>query len=78
MGLVYELILFRLQACIEAARLSGEVGPCDPGLLSGGLVGLVESLHSVPVEIVGRDRFAMACELIDVILKGIDYGEGGT
>jgi hypothetical protein len=76
-GLVYTQILMRLQLAFEAARDSGEVGPCGPGLLGGALLGMVESLHSVPVEIVGRDRYSMACELIDVILKGIDYREGG-
>jgi TetR/AcrR family transcriptional regulator, cholesterol catabolism regulator len=76
MGLVYELILKALQAAIEAARDSGEVGDCDPGLLAGGILGMVESLHSVPVEIVGRDRPSMARELIEVILKGIGYKEG--
>jgi TetR/AcrR family transcriptional regulator, cholesterol catabolism regulator len=73
MDLVYVLILRKLQAAIEAARDSGEVGACDPGLLAGGIVGLVESLHSVPVTIVGRDRRAMAAELVDVLLKGIEY-----
>ena len=73
MDLVYLLMLKRLQDAIAAARDSGEVGPCDPGLLAGGILGLVESLHSVPVTIVGRDRYAMACELLDVLLKGIEY-----
>jgi TetR/AcrR family transcriptional regulator, cholesterol catabolism regulator len=73
MDLVYLLILRRLQETLESARASGEVGDCDPGLLAGGILGLVESLHSVPVTIVGRDRYAMACELLDVLLKGIGY-----
>lgn len=77
-GLVYELMLGRLEAVIAAARDSGETGHCDAGLLAGGLLGMVESLHSVPVEIVGRERYAMACELIDVILKGIEYEEDGN
>ena len=77
MELVYELILKRLQRVIEDARDAQEVGSCDPGLLGGAIVGMVESLYSVPIEIVGRDRYAMACDLIDVILKGIDYREGG-
>jgi AcrR family transcriptional regulator len=77
MDLVYALILRRLQGEFEAALAAGSVGPCDPGLLAGGMVGLVESLHSVPATIVRRDRYAMACELLDVILKGIDYREGG-
>ena len=77
MGLIYELILRRLQTLLEAARESGEVGPCDPGLLAGGILGMVESLHSVPVEIVARELYSMACELIDVVLKGIEYkGDG--
>ena len=63
----------RIKQAWLAARASGEVGPCDPGLLAGGILGLVESLHSVPVTIVGRDRYSMGCELIDVILKGIEY-----
>jgi AcrR family transcriptional regulator len=78
MGLVYELILSRLQAVLQAAKDSGETGACDPGLLAGGVVGLVESLHSVPVDIVGRDRTTMAYELIDVLLKGIEYKGGMT
>jgi AcrR family transcriptional regulator len=75
MDLIYELILRRIQGVLEAARDSGEVGPCDPGLLAGGLLGLIESLHSVPVHIVKRDLYAMGFELIDVVLKGIDYKE---
>ena len=75
MILVYELMLMRLQGLLEAARESGEVGACDPGLLAGGLLGMVESLHSVPAAFVARDRYQMACELIDVILKGIGYQE---
>jgi TetR/AcrR family transcriptional regulator, cholesterol catabolism regulator len=75
--LVYELILLRIQRAIEEAHASGEVGACKPGLLAGALFGMVENLFSVPVEIVGRERYEMACDLIDVILKGIDYREGG-
>jgi TetR/AcrR family transcriptional regulator, cholesterol catabolism regulator len=73
MDLLYELILLRLQSVLEEARASGEVGDCKPGLLAGGIVGLVDSLFSVPVNIVGRDRYSMACDLLDVILKGIEY-----
>jgi TetR/AcrR family transcriptional regulator, cholesterol catabolism regulator len=75
--LVYELILLRIQRAIEEAHSAGEVGECKPGLLAGALFGMVENLFSVPVEIVGRERYEMACDLIDVILKGIDYREGG-
>jgi len=73
MDLLYEQLLMRLQRVLEEARDSGEAGDCKPGLLAGGIVGLGESLFSVPVSIVGRDRYSMACDLIDVILKGIEY-----
>jgi AcrR family transcriptional regulator len=78
MDLVYELILRRLQGAFEESRKSGEALPSDPGLLAGAFLGMIESLHSVPVAVVGRDREAMARDLIEVILKGIDYHEGGT
>ncbi len=73
MELLYELIFMRLQRVLEVALATGEVGDCKPGLLAGGIIGLVESLFSAPVDIVGRDRYSMACDLLDVILKGIDY-----
>jgi AcrR family transcriptional regulator len=73
MNLVYELVLKRLQAVFEEAVVSGEVEACDAGLLAGGVVGLVESLHAVPESIVGRDRLDMAKDLVDIVLKGIGY-----
>ena len=75
--LIYELILQRLTREFSEAIEAGTIGPCDPGLLAGGLFGMVESLHSVPVAMVRKTRIEMANELIDVILKGIDYREGG-
>jgi AcrR family transcriptional regulator len=74
--LVYELVLRAVQDPIERAATSGEVGVCDAGLLAGGIVGMVESLHTVPVGIVRRDRLAMAEDLLEVILRGIGYREG--
>lgn len=76
--LIYTLILRRLQREISESSARGEVGPCDAGLLAGGIFGMIESLHAVPVAIVGRTRLAMAEDLIDVILKGIGYREGGV
>jgi TetR/AcrR family transcriptional regulator, cholesterol catabolism regulator len=75
MELVYELVIGRIQAAIEEARVSGRVGDCNAGLLAGGLFGLVENLFAVPASVLRRDRRAMAYEFIDVILKGIDYAE---
>jgi TetR/AcrR family transcriptional regulator, cholesterol catabolism regulator len=73
MGLVYELIIQKAQDAFDRARVSAQVGPCDPGLLAGGVVGLLESLHSAPEREVGRTRSVMANDLLDIILKGIEY-----
>jgi AcrR family transcriptional regulator len=73
MGLVYSLVIRTVQEAFEDAVRGGEVGTCDPGLLAGGFIGLIESLHAAPVEAVGRGRFDMANDLSDIILKGIGY-----
>jgi TetR/AcrR family transcriptional regulator, cholesterol catabolism regulator len=75
MALVYELVIRKVLSAFEEALRSGQVGTCDPGLLAGGVVGLLESLHSAPERAVGRTRSSMANDLIDIILKGIDYEE---
>ena len=76
--LVYELVLSRLQAALEGARASGEIGPCDAGLMGGALVGMVESLHGIPDYALSRSREELAGELIDTLLKGLEYRKGGT
>ena len=73
MDLVYTLILRKLQDAFESAATKAETGPCDAGLLAGGVLGLVESLHAAPVSVVGRKKEDMARDLIDVLLKGIEY-----
>jgi TetR/AcrR family transcriptional regulator, cholesterol catabolism regulator len=73
MELVYSLVIQKVQDVFDRARGSAQVGPCDPGLLAGGVVGLLESLHSAPEREVGRTRSAMANDLLDIILKGIGY-----
>jgi TetR/AcrR family transcriptional regulator, cholesterol catabolism regulator len=73
MDMVYTLIIKRLQTELQASADSGEIGPCSAGLIAGGLVGLIESIHSVPAKVVRRARGGMAYELIDVILKGLEY-----
>jgi AcrR family transcriptional regulator len=80
MDLVYREMILRLRSELDAAVAEGELGPgTDAGLVAGALVGLVESLHSTPPEAQrpGRGRLEMAYELIDIVLKGLDYSEGG-
>ncbi len=79
MDLVFRELIVRLRVVFEEAVLSGEISPAtDSGLVAGAFIGLVESLHSVPPFAVKKTRVAMADELIDILLKGLDYTEGGT
>jgi len=79
MSLLYEQMILRLDQSLRAAVDRGELGPAtDSGLIAGAFIGFVESLHSVPDFAVRRSRTDMANELIDVVLKGLDYTVGGT
>lgn len=76
-ALVYAEIIRRIQAAFEEALASGEVGGCDPGLMAGSMLGFFESLHTAPERDVRRKRLDMANDLIEIVLKGIDYREKG-
>jgi hypothetical protein len=45
--------------------------------MAGGLIGMVESLHAIPEFALRRSREELAFELVDTLLKGLDYHEGG-
>ncbi len=75
-NLVHQLILKPLRAELDAAVARKEISPCNTGLVAGALVGMVESLFSVPDFAVQKSRNDMAFELLDVLIKGLDYNEG--
>jgi TetR/AcrR family transcriptional regulator, cholesterol catabolism regulator len=71
------LSLLALEAMIEPvsrllheAQANGEVDHTDLGVIAGGLVGMIESLHSVPPN-VPISRESMALTLIDVMMDGM-------
>lgn len=78
MNLVNELVIQRLRALVEEAVMAGRIGPCDPALVGGGVLGMVESLNSIPDFALRRSRPEMAHELIDILLRGLSYREGGN
>jgi hypothetical protein len=79
MMLLFEQMTARLQTVLKKAAESGEVAQStNAGLVAGAFIGLVENLHSVPRFAVARSRVDMANDLIDIILKGLDYREGGS
>jgi len=78
MDMVYVQMILRLRQVFQSGLDSGELGPTtDPGLMAGAFLGLIESLHSIPEFALRRSRTDMAHELVEVLLKGLDYSKGG-
>jgi AcrR family transcriptional regulator len=72
--LAYESLLGPVQAALRSAYEAGAIKNADAGLVAGGLVGMIESLYSVPEFTLtreGRTRQNMAHDLIDVMLDGL-------
>ncbi len=67
----YDSLLAPIEAVLIEAREGGEIDHRNPGLIAGGLVGMIESLYAVPQHVVTRGRQAMAHELIDALLDGL-------
>jgi len=69
--LAYDSMLSPLNDLLNAAQTRGEISTADVGLAAGGLLGMIESVQSVPVYAVNVSREAMAHGLIDVMLNGL-------
>lgn len=79
MDLVYGQLILRLQSVLQQAVDERQIrADADAGLLAGALIGLVESFHAIPDFAVRTSRLEMAVKVIDILLKGLDYHEGGT
>lgn len=80
--LAYESILIPIEELLQGAKVRGEVQHEDLGLIAGGLVGMIQSLHSVPeyaltekngaTSFPVKSRLQMAYTLIDVMLRGLE------
>lgn len=53
------------------AQARGEIVAEDVDLISGGLIGMIQSLFAVSEQVAGKTRHAMAHRLIDVLLDGL-------
>jgi AcrR family transcriptional regulator len=56
---------------LSTAHTRGEIAGHDFDLISGGLVGMIESLFAVSETVAGKSRLVMAERLIDVLLDGL-------
>ncbi|HEU5014408.1 MAG TPA: helix-turn-helix domain-containing protein [Roseiflexaceae bacterium] len=69
--MAYDAMLSPIQQALEAARQRGEIAHPQPGLIAGGILGMVESLHAVPDMAITESRTAMAHALLDALLQGL-------
>jgi AcrR family transcriptional regulator len=69
--LAFDSLIRPIERELERARRTGEIAHSRPGLVAGGLVGMLESVHSVPETAVRESRVSMAHQLIDVLVDGL-------
>lgn len=69
--MAYEAMLMPVQRALEQAKERGEIDHQNLGLIAGGLLGMIESLYSVPDYALTTSRLDMAYELVDVMLDGL-------
>lgn len=67
----YTALQLPLVAVLSAAHARGEIVAHDFDLISGGLVGMIESLFAVSETVAGKSRMVMAERLIDLMLDGL-------
>lgn len=67
----YTALQLPLVQTLAAASQRGEIAEHDLDLISGGLVGMIESLFAVSETVAGKPRLLMAEGLIDVMLDGL-------
>ncbi len=69
--MAYESMIVPIMQALHQAQQRGEINHHNLGLIAGGILGIIESLHAVPVHTVTQSRQHMAYELIDALIDGI-------
>lgn len=69
--LTYQSILKPIEALLREAHTSGEIANERFGLVAGGIVGMIQSLFSVPDFALQPTRASMGRDLVDAFLDGI-------
>jgi AcrR family transcriptional regulator len=67
----YMALQLPLVHMLSSAHARGEIAVHDWDLISGGLIGMIESLFAVSEAVAGKPRLLMAERLIDVLLDGL-------
>ncbi len=74
--LAYSSMIAPIEAALTMALERGAIQHHNLGLVAGGLLGMIESLHAAPGD-APISRVTMAYELIDVMLDGLRPRERG-
>lgn len=69
--LTYQSILMPVESILRDAHDAGELATAEIGLIAGGLVGMIQSLFSVPEYAVPESREVMGHKLVDAFIDGI-------
>lgn len=72
--MAYDALLGPIEQALIEAQKRGEIEHNDLGLIAGGIVGLIETMYSVPQQVLVDEtitREEMAYTLIDVLLNGL-------
>ncbi len=69
--MTYEAILRPIEGILRTAHDAGEISVEQTGLVAGGIVGMVQSLFSVPDYALRPSRPQMGRDLIDAFIDGI-------
>lgn len=71
--LTFGALILPVAHMLEQAQQRGEINHHDLGLIAGGFLGMIESLHAVPDYVLegGITRLTMAYDLIEVLLMGL-------
>ncbi|GAB4124157.1 MAG: hypothetical protein Fur005_31130 [Roseiflexaceae bacterium] len=67
----YQALQVPIIIALQVAKDRGIISYDDLDLVSGGLVGMIQSLHAVSEEAAGKPRLVMAQRLIDLLLDGL-------
>jgi AcrR family transcriptional regulator len=69
--IAYESVMQPIQQVFRQAAADGEIKEANLGLLAGGLLAVVESIHKLPAYIVTEPKMSMVEAWIDVMLNGL-------
>ena len=70
-NLAYVCMIAPIEAALDQAQQNGEIAHHNHGLIAGGLLGMIQSLHAVPDMALEQSRPQMAHELTDTMLDGL-------